>query len=275
MSEHFGVLAGSDEVGAAWFEDISRRILQESALLIGGRPYRLREIEFYYNGGDHPDPFAHGDPVQQTTGRWYFHRDQGSYRGGSFKGLDITFGPEGVVGGILIRSMSGPDGEEVNGSCLCVDHMLARTGMANVAALDAAHGERKVWEEGGPLRLVPASLPALPMWSTARVGLTLKRAWQHEEMPSYIMRPYRFLTEPRWIKKGKLHLVIALHQQGRGVAEINALTGTPRGTIQGYVDKYQEGLALDTLKGFRGKALDNDDLATLHGAWTRRFVQEA
>lgn len=100
--------------------------------------YRLTEIEFYLLGKEdiHCDVFAHCDDLQyETSGNWYFHRSgnnsvegykhmtnnekdtkwvcpnpDASYRGGTFKGLDITFAKaQSCFGGILIRSI-----EELN-----------------------------------------------------------------------------------------------------------------------------------------------------------------
>ena len=47
-------------------------LINESAvMMINGKPHRLVEIEFYYkNGGNHDDPFTHGDTVQLTSGKW-------------------------------------------------------------------------------------------------------------------------------------------------------------------------------------------------------------
>jgi len=42
------------------------------------------------------DPFTHKDPLQQTCGQWYFHKIGAQYKGGTYKGLDLTFGDVGV-----------------------------------------------------------------------------------------------------------------------------------------------------------------------------------
>ncbi len=272
MGEHFAPLkAQTGESVQAWFAHIAQRLLNETTLQINDQPYRLREIEFYYHGPGHTDPFAHNDPMQKETCRWYFHREGGSYRGGSFKGLDISFGSGEFFGGILLRSISGPGDIQINGSCLCVNHMLDRTGFERVAGLDGALGGCNVWEKG-PIYLAPApDLQPLPHWSTARVGLTLKRAYQHSEMPAYLMAPYRFPNEPRWIKKGKMHHVIALYQQGTSLEDINAATKTPKGTIKRYIEAYQEGFARKNLRPFWGKSLNNQSLAHIHGGWSAQF----
>lgn len=257
----------------SWFEQMSDVLLNQSVLLVGKETYRLREIEFYYHGEGHADPFAHRDPMQKTTAQWYFHRDQGSYRGGSFKGLDISFGPSSAFGGVLIRSISriaGTDestgADEVNGSCLCVERMLAVTKQPTVAALDGALGPCKVWEGAGILQLARQNdLPVLPKVATARVGLTLKRAYQYKDMPSYIVRPYRFLNDSTWIKKGKHHLVIALYRMGKSAAEIQSITESTKKSIQSLIDAYNAGKELTSMQEYYGKDLGNEDLAKIHG----------
>jgi hypothetical protein len=81
-----------DAAFAGWFDAIARRLLCGTRLLAAGVPHRFTEVEMYYYGEPHPDPFTHRDPIQKYTGLWYFHRTAGVYRGGSFKGVDLTFG---------------------------------------------------------------------------------------------------------------------------------------------------------------------------------------
>lgn len=274
MTASFDLLTTPTE-DEAWFSALADLLLNRCDLLVHGAPHRLLELEVYYHSDAHPDPFVHGDDLQKTTGRWYFHRDSGEYRGGSFKGLDLSFGPEGVVGGVLIRTLAAPDGAVINGCSLCVDHLLAQTGHAHVRDLDAALGERRVWEEGGPLQLVHAEAPREDaVLATARVGLTLKRASQLKRMPEYLMRPYRFLTDPT-IAKGKVHTVIALHKRGDAPEVIKHQTGTPLKSIQRYLDAFHQGEALESFTTHYGKALSTEDLCAIHGLWHQRYDAEA
>lgn len=272
MDEAFAFLGGSAEgMGQARFASIASELIGGCSLVVAGQPHRLREIEFYYQDEHHDDPFAHGDPVQRTSGRWYFHREGDSYRGGSFKGLDITFGPEGPFGGILIRTIEAPDGTVINGCSLCVDHLLSQTEKPDVATLDGQIGERRVWDTSSPLHLARIEPPeGREIVATARVGLTLKMMFRNPEMPRYIMARYRFLDEPS-IKKGKIHTVIALHQRGLDPAGIRARTRSPGKTIERYLTAYREGLTLEDFKGFRGRSLKTEDLCKLHGAWQTAF----
>lgn len=82
-------------------------LLGQSCLRAGEQLFGLEEVELYlYDPVHHPDPYAHRNPLQQTRGRWVFHHAKDRFRGGSFKGLDISFGPERSWGGILIRTLS-------------------------------------------------------------------------------------------------------------------------------------------------------------------------
>ncbi|RYE92062.1 MAG: hypothetical protein EOO75_07530, partial [Myxococcales bacterium] len=56
------------------FRRLAGLLLGQATLHVAGRPQRLTEIEFYVDGAGHRDPFTHGDPLQQESGRWYFHR---------------------------------------------------------------------------------------------------------------------------------------------------------------------------------------------------------
>lgn len=71
------------------------QLLNEVDLVVaGGRIFHLAEIEVYYKGGEHQDPFTHCDESktkamaclnsvvgQQRFLHWYFHR----FNGKSFK----------------------------------------------------------------------------------------------------------------------------------------------------------------------------------------------
>ncbi|MBD2184206.1 hypothetical protein [Aerosakkonema funiforme] len=96
MSNWLSLLQKPENLGDAeaiehWFTRIASGLLNGCYLVVGNEPHRLVEIEFYYCGDVHPDPFTHRDRLQLEFGRWYFHRTRGMYRGGSFKGLDMTF----------------------------------------------------------------------------------------------------------------------------------------------------------------------------------------
>jgi hypothetical protein len=249
-----------------WFQRIAEVLLRRTVLDVAGEAHELCEIEFYLHGDDHPDPFTHGQALQRSSGRWYFHKSGESYRGGTYKGLDITFGPPDVFGGILLRSLLGPDGQLINGSSLCVEHLLARTGHADVASLAAAIGEHDVAADDSLLRLRAVPERAQTIYYTSRVGLTLKRVAEHPEMPDYIVRRYRALTQPRRIEKGRVQLIIALYEAGESADAIAALTGAPKRTIARYIADHERGRALGSIESLHGRSLNATDLCVLHGA---------
>lgn len=244
---------------------VARWLIREVELVAGGEALRIEEAEAYFVGGAHRDPFAHRDPRQSTPGRWYFHRVGPSYRGGSFKGLDLTFGPPGTFGGVLIRSLRRADGALVCGPSKCVDHLLATTGAGDVAALDDGADAR----DGGALRLRPAPREVPLLLRTARVGLTLKRHAPGDDRPRFLLRPDRFLTDPRGVAKGRVHTIIALHEAGMTPATIRAATGST--AVERYLARYEAGRRAPSFDRFVGADLRAADYAELHGIWTVRF----
>src|SRR5436190_13886567 len=136
-----------------WLAAIADRLLNATRLVVAGEPHRLIEVEAYYHSEDHADPFAHRDPVQLESGRWYFHKTRGVYRSGSFKGLDLSFGDGKAFGGFLFRGLETADGTLIDGPSLLVDHLLEKSGKRDVASLDLAVGGRKTWDPECPVRL--------------------------------------------------------------------------------------------------------------------------
>lgn len=251
-----------------WFRSIAERLLNGSRLVVAGQPYRLVEIEFYYWSKSHPDPFAHRDPIQYHIGHWYFHRTHGVYRGGSFKGLDLTFGHGKASGGILIRGLETPDGALIDGPSLCVDRLLDATTTATVAELDRAIDKRLAWEDGNPLVLEQTGTrEERPLIRSPRVGLSLKRVASRLESTRFLMRPYRYLTEPRRTKKGKIHMVLALHAQGAGIGAIQRLTNCPRRAVERYIADFEAGRKEADFTPYFGSDLGPAELGKLYGVW--------
>jgi hypothetical protein len=251
-----------------WFAAIATGLLTQVRLVANRRDFLLREVEFYLHCPGHQDPFTHSEPAQKTSGEIYLHRRGGGYRGGSFKGLDLTFGPVGVAGGILIRTLEDrASGEQTNGCSCCVDLLLRTCAKERVADLDAVLAGRSIWDPESPIHLVADRPPPgdpITITQTARVGLTLKRLKQHPEMPAYIMAGYRFLTDPR-IRKGKVYTVLSLIQQGHSTADITEMTGTPRQHIERYRALRTQGGAPGSSEAWTPRAGSTDDICRLHG----------
>lgn len=254
-----------------WFFNLAQRLLFGCRLVANGVPLRIIEVEAYYHGPGHDDPFAHRDPVQLTPSRWYFHRTGGAYRGGSFKGLDVAFGNRDLnaYGGMLIRGVELPDGRVIDGPSLTVDHLLKTTGCRTVAELDSAHGERLAWEPG-VLQLVasPGSCHG-PTTQSLRVGLSLKKRQYTPEGPAfpYLFRPYRYLSEPQRTAKGKPHMVLPGIASEYIADELSHITGCPISAIRRYVADFAAGRSLTSPESFFGKELGTADLCSLYGLW--------
>lgn len=248
------------------FEKLAHQLMGQCRLIVGEEPHRIVELEFYLHSTHHPDPFTHCDPLQQEFGRWYFHRSGGTYRNGSFKGFDLTFGTPGAFGGILIRSLTTPDGQLINGPSLCVDHLLRTTNADRVADLDRTVDGRVVWDPESPIHLsiIEEETP-IERFATARVGLSLKRNGDAVAQ-QFVLKRYRFLSEPRRIAKGRVYLVLALHAQGMMEDEICHITGSPKRSVTRWVEQFESGRAAD-FSEFIGANLDSLALCRLHGAF--------
>lgn len=227
------------------FAAMAALLFERATLVTGGVPLRFTELEFYVDGRGHRDPFTHGDPRQRAFGRWYFHRSGESYRGGTYKGLDLTFGADDLAAGVLVRGLARDDGAErlVDGPCVVVDHLLAYNGTHAVTELAARVGDRDVDDPASPLAIaLREQAREVTAHASPRVGLTLKRG----DTPTrrrFLARDYRFVTEPARVRNGRPLLVVGLHRRGRSVAEIAALTGARAAVVEGYVRAYEAGRA--------------------------------
>jgi hypothetical protein len=223
----------ADEHHGPWFAELAARLVNACDFIVSGQRYRFTEVEAYYFSADHPDPYAHRDPLQREYARWYFHRTGGTYRGGSFKGLDLTFGDGAAYFGFLIRGIAAFDGTLFDGPCVTVNQILACTGSADVAGLDCLLVGRDLWDSAAPLSITPAREPrSAPVYASARVGLTLKRAATRPGALHFHERPYRYLTEPKSIAKGRRNLILSLYRTGYSNAAIHSITGSSMTMIQ-------------------------------------------
>ncbi|WP_157369029.1 DNA-3-methyladenine glycosylase [Zavarzinella formosa] len=197
----------------------ARELITETALWAGGRPHRINEVEVYHNSEEHPDPFCHRNELQSTWHRWCFHRQGTNYRGGSFKGLDLTFGQPGSFCGVLIRTLELWDGSPIEGPSLVVDFLLRMTRFPHVRDLDAAIGKRTGWDDTSPIHLKKIKPREQPIFTSARVGLSSKHT------DEYRHRPYRLFVLPNRMRKGRPLIVQQMILEGRTDDEIHRLTG--------------------------------------------------
>ena len=96
--------------------------------------FRLTEIEFYLYSVTHPDPYTHRAEEQKYKNRFYFHKfSNGTFKSGTWKGLDICLGNGDSYFGALIRSITDiGTGRTIEGPCLTVNRILDHFGSGNV-----------------------------------------------------------------------------------------------------------------------------------------------
>ena len=213
------------------FYILAEIVLNHGNLKIGETLIQITEIEFYYktpsmHKSPHQDPFVHCDKDQLTQGRFYFHRQNGGkYKGGTYKGLDITIGDEKQsFGGILIRSIFIPETKDyVEGPCRVVDKILSLSKSRNIEELVKGYQilPPHINVEGSSLRFVMNERRENVIYYGPRVGLTLSGVSDRNDSKiQFLMKPYRYTTHPSEISKSKYTLFLNTWRHG-----------TPRGLI--------------------------------------------
>ena len=245
-------------------DSFAHQILRSKALQIGGVSHPLVEIELYLWTLGHTDPFSHRNPLQKEPGRWHFHMQGGTYRGGTYKGLDVTFSllqSMECYGGLLIRSIQLPGGSVLEGPCRVVDYILEKTGSASILDLVKKMNSPSATDDKNPFFLHDQPR-YVPIYASPRVGLTLKRFT--DDKPEYLMRPYRYVTHLK-LKKNKNLITLALYQSGLHIKEISELTGTSESVIQRYISQFKDGRERKrSIDEFRGN-LSVSDLSYMCG----------
>ncbi|SNW62026.1 Putative methylpurine-DNA glycosylase [Orpheovirus IHUMI-LCC2] len=248
------------------FDQLSDVLLNKSLLVCAGKKYRLLEIEFYYKSKEHNDESIHGHPLQYISGNWYFHRtsatESSGYRGGTYKGLDITFGSDGNPGGILLRAMQSiENGEIIEGPCLLVDRILSDTMSSNIEEL-----VKKIDLRVGildNLYILREELPYKDIYKAPRIGLRMIS-------PTYTMLEYRYISEPK-LKKGKATLISSLYCLGHNIDKIGQLTGSTKKKIEEIIGTFNDGYNNSNIHDYIGKKLENKDIHRCYGCY-KKFV---
>ncbi len=192
-----------ENINADSIEEIAKTLLNKYVLIVDDTEYRMAEIEFYVKCTPHDDKYTHGDVNQKAFGKWYFHRyPNGSYKGGTYKGVDLTLGDKDTCFGILIRSIYNAETDEmIDGPCKTVNKILEHYKCADVPAYmddkddplsatskDNFHVKRK------------NGLNAETIYKGPRIGLS-------DKYPEWKDIKYRYLIKKNMIKKGKNTLV--------------------------------------------------------------------
>ncbi|CAI2372106.1 unnamed protein product [Moneuplotes crassus] len=276
------------------FYSIAEKILNGCGIVVKKdkdiRVFRIIEIEFYLKHEEyHNDNFTHQDKDQMETLHWYFHKMGKNYKCASYKGLDISFGrkSEKMYGGILLRTLQDVDTLTFHeGSCNLVKEIFTLSEANEVKdflelnknfsksdilrTIDYSDIDTfKENEEANAITLVQFSGKKSGVWTpreiykSPRVGLTLKRDAPEKEY--FLMRNYRFCTNPDSIKKCKSQIYLGL--LGQGIKNPDTLTKITKKSAETHKAAYNAGLKSDSknLKKFKGVALSTSDISTIIG----------
>lgn len=270
-----------------WFEAISKILLSPHTNLVvldtnnNIQRFQLIEIEFYlYDSIQHPDPYSHRRPIQlQTCGYWYFHSmglKESSYKGGSYKGIDLTFGEESIIfGGILFRSMISlkQPYDFIEGPSKLVDRLLQVAEKSNIAELVKScictvPGYIDALSVNSRIRLEIFKLSnGIQLICGPRVGLPLTKMNDPLRF-EYLFKSYRFvnLDYSCHIKKFISTLIISMYSRNEEIMIKNNVSKT---VLQRWINSF--------LKGCNKKPLSFSafisDYLELYGAWWTRNMK--
>lgn len=199
--------------------------------------------------------------------RRYWHMTGNGYKGGSYKGLDISFGGPLFYGGVLIRAVENlRTGEAVVGPCRVADHVLALLKSPSIAAFVERNGVRY---DTGELVLErrPGLLARREVHSSARVGLSLKakKPTDATQPLRYWGRSLRFMTNPERLKNHPVLLALALFARGYDAPRAAAVVGCKTSAAANWLEGYRRGIGRDTASFF-GRVLSTQDKCQLYGA---------
>ncbi|AZL89788.1 hypothetical protein QKC54_gp0126 [Megavirus baoshan] len=193
-----------DHLDESEFNNLADYLLNKCYLVVNRTKWRLVEIEFYLYNKNHSDPYVHCDNDQLLNNTFYFHRfKNGTYKSGTFKGMDITLGcpKRKAYFGILIRSIQRiSTGEVIEGPCNTVNKILLKLGFTKIIEL-TDNNNLNIFDKGQDLYLKPTnSLNNEIIYSGPRIGLSDKYIeWRDKS--------YRYIIRKNLIKKKKMSLI--------------------------------------------------------------------
>ncbi len=220
------------------FHELADVLLNQSILIVGNMKYRICEIEFYAYSENHQDPYVHRHPEQLKFGNWYFHqiktKNGFSYKGGNYKGIDLTLGDNSNFVGVLIRSIESIEmPKRIEGPSLVVDKLLSDLDADSVAELSSSNKSMIA------LHFDP-SLSSREFVMGPRVGLRPISSVENGSR-DFMFKPFRYITEPSKAKIGKSFLF--LHQVGiYGLKVATGKTGIRQSEAKKYLTWFEFGM---------------------------------
>jgi len=212
MAELKETICRSDLPPTEWFDRMADAAIRRSCLVVASKRFSIVEVEFYLHSKSHPDEHTHKSVAQLgPPGRFYFHREKSASLAFTLKGLDLTFGPPGVAGGMLIRAVADPECKAVvEGPSLTVNELLRAAGADSVLGLKALSGYADEAFAGGLLRVESRPALAVDIRAGPRIGL--------KGTKDFVDAPYRYRARPELTKKDKARICA-----GRLIAEWQAV----------------------------------------------------
>ncbi|GAB5357691.1 hypothetical protein AAMO2058_000396200 [Amorphochlora amoebiformis] len=281
----FSTLGGIKDV-VEKLNEIGQILLKRYHMVISGKRYWVVEVEAYLYSQNHQDlcsyytyfRFTHQDDLQrETSGNWYFHRQgktKKTFKGGSFMGLDITMGKAGLnTGGLLIRSIADVrSGEVIEGPCNVVKKVLELTKQKSLQALhDWERFHLNAFQQGNSVSLKASSNQRqCTVIGSPRYGLSLKGDGKAKE--KWIMAPYRFISEPRDVKRQRSLTALSLWLTEKDLTDskIKDITGIALKMLDGHRQEFLSGIEED-MSEYHGRGLKAKDLVRMYGAWTKEY----
>jgi len=173
------------------FNKIANIILNQIVLVCNDYEYRPCEIEFYYRSEEHDDLYVHCNEDQLEFNSIYFHKfANGTFKSGTFKGMDMTFGirDKDIYFGILIRSIMDLETNEfIEGPCKSVERLIANHNAKTI---------QEFIDKDGEITYKKKTLDKKDIYEGTRVGLS-------DKYPEFKDRNYRYAIMIEKIKKQK------------------------------------------------------------------------
>lgn len=267
------------------FDKITQTLFNDYNLVINGTPYEINEIEFYlYNKNFHPDVYTHKHKDQNQPCHFYFHKlgQSNVYKGGTYKGLDITFGIKiqdqnnnpnfsMTYGGILIRSISTKSNnklEHVIGPCKVVDEILKKYNVETIDELINLHKniDKNIYNEETKLlktichdnnninNLLCFKKKFNPNNINTNCDITVKgpRVGLGFSNPNYVIKNYRYLNNIKINDKYRGTIIINMFKDGITTDNIERITGVKKNQINKYIESYNS--PVDDIEKIKGES---------------------
>ena len=223
-------------------------ILNKYALRVNDELYEFMELEVYLYCDGHLDPYVHKAKDQSIPEMFYFHKSGNSYKGGTYKGLDITFGfkEKEAYGGILVRSIRKiGETNTIEGPCKTVDKILE---ICKKDSIQDLVGDKQMKINNDILKIEKHNMQVTDKTiRSPRVGLKLKKP-PYEE---YTMKRYRY-TKGVCISKYKPLILLSTYLDGDEYDK----------KIETYIEEFKKDIDLNE---YYGKNMTTKELIRVYG----------